>query len=321
MLGTPVVPHCPHNESPYDPVVRIFGVLLYPLLDLLDRLGHLSLLEQCERPVSVTIMVLGVPHLGRSAHIDGLLVELVHVVYESKVVVGVWVQSVQVGALLQVVHGLVVLLVLEVGQTQVVLQLGVVGIDLLGLGEGADGSIELALLVETDALVEETLERLAGRDLQVLEGEVVERLPVFLGYETLTLLLKVSLLLLFPQFLSEFIFFVECIFLFGRAPGPPKYIGPGLSPRRQTSARRLPRISIILLLLLLLLHHLLASHRLLMLQGMQVRLPLFEQLLYRVLHPLVLAQPPRITCILLLAQPQVLPDRVHQGLLQVLLAL
>lgn len=78
--------------------------------------------------MSVAVMVVGVVQLGLAADVYSLLIELVHVIEESQIVVCVLVVGVQSVALLQVLNCLVVLLQLEVRETQVILQLSIVRI-------------------------------------------------------------------------------------------------------------------------------------------------------------------------------------------------
>ena len=84
-----VVAHCPHDESPHDPVVRILRILLDTLLDLLDRFGHFSLFEESKCPMSMTIVRLWIIHLGTSTDVYCLLIKLMHIVQKSQIIVGV----------------------------------------------------------------------------------------------------------------------------------------------------------------------------------------------------------------------------------------
>ena len=60
--------------------------------------------------MSVAVVVVGVIHLRTPAYLDGLRVELVHVVEESKVVIGEGVLWVQFRTLLKIINCLVILL-------------------------------------------------------------------------------------------------------------------------------------------------------------------------------------------------------------------
>lgn len=80
MLGTLIVAHSPQNEAPDYPVIGVFSVFLDALLDLFNCLAHLSFLEQGKGPVSVTIMVVRVIQFCASAHVNGFLIKLVHVI-------------------------------------------------------------------------------------------------------------------------------------------------------------------------------------------------------------------------------------------------
>ena len=73
--------------------------------------------------------------LGCVADIDRLLVVLVHVVNEGEVVVGVRVLAIELGADLEVLYCKAILLFLEIRQAQIVLKLGVVGLEFAGFLE------------------------------------------------------------------------------------------------------------------------------------------------------------------------------------------
>jgi len=128
--------------------------------------------------MAVAVVRVWVIHFGLPAHLDGFRVKLVHVEYESQIVVCVHVVFIDFGALLQVVHRLVVLLQLEVGQPQVVVQLRVLRLDLLRPLERLDCVLEVAHLVQAYSQVEKALERAPLRVLQVLRGELVQLRPV-----------------------------------------------------------------------------------------------------------------------------------------------
>lgn len=164
MLCRGVATNGAQDEAPDNPVISVERVMRYCLLDLLDGLGHLALFEQGESPVSQAVLrchAIRAMQLGRVANVYGLLVVLVHVVNKGQVVVGVRVLSIQLRADLEVLHGQTILLLLEVGQSQVVLQLPVVRFDLAGFLEGKACLVVEFHLVECDAEEEEGTARLA----------------------------------------------------------------------------------------------------------------------------------------------------------------
>ena len=104
--------------------------------------------------VARTIKLFSLP-----ANVQGLLVNHVYVVEEGEIVVRIRVLVVQKDALLQVLHGVLVVSNFEVGQSKVVVQLGVVLKDLLRFFKGSDGIHVVAHFVHRDPMVEERLPR------------------------------------------------------------------------------------------------------------------------------------------------------------------
>ena len=178
MPGANVVADGPKHQAPNYPVVWIRLVLLHAFLDLLDGLGEFSLLEEGESPMTVAVVGVWVIHLGLPAHLDGLRVKLVHVEYESQIVVSVNVVLIDFSALLQVVYSLVVLFQLEIREAQVVVELRIIRADLLGPEERLNCVFVVAHLVQAYSQVEEALVRAALRVLQVLRCELVQLGPV-----------------------------------------------------------------------------------------------------------------------------------------------
>jgi hypothetical protein len=177
MPGTYVIPMLSHYEPPYYPVIGVpppSRRLLYPLLNLLHCLRHLPLLKQCERPVTVArcVRVLRCAvHLRLPAHIYSLRVKLMQVEQKCQVAVSVGVAlRVQPDALPPVVDCLVIELEFEVGETQVVVELGVVVAEGFSLKEGFNGVFKVGEFVKGDAIVEEAFVRFLRRFFQKFFG-------------------------------------------------------------------------------------------------------------------------------------------------------
>jgi hypothetical protein len=117
VLGLSIASNRAHNQAPNYPVVCVVGIYFYCLLDLLDSLGHLSLLEQGKRPVTIAVgSCQTIRRLRFSSVTDvyGLLIVFMHVVNECQVVVRIRVPGVDLDADLEVLNRHAVLLVLEV---------------------------------------------------------------------------------------------------------------------------------------------------------------------------------------------------------------
>lgn len=148
---------------------------------------------------------------GPLARLNSLRVQLEHVVDERKVAPSVGMLRVDVAARDQVSFGLVVIVPLEMSQGQVVVGLSVRIVELDGLLESCDGLVVVLHLVEGYAEVEETLRRLASRDIQLVDGCVLQILPNVrfscdrleaIPNELQSMLLKVTLNVLFASLRS-----------------------------------------------------------------------------------------------------------------------
>lgn len=73
--------------------------------------------------MTITVVTLWVVLLGKLTHSHSLLIILVHVVQESKVIIGKGMLWIEKSALLKVIYCLVILLYLKVGKAKAVLQL------------------------------------------------------------------------------------------------------------------------------------------------------------------------------------------------------
>jgi hypothetical protein len=180
VLSLLVVSHSPHDKPPHDPIVGVLRLDHYCFFDFFNGLGGLSIFEECKCPVAIAAMVsIGVVEFGLVADLDGFSVVLVHVVDEGQIVVGVLVVGVDLDADLQVLIRHRVLFLFEVGQTQVVLQLGIFGVQLTGLLEGFDGLVVELHLVESHSKVEETSGGFTLEQIKLVAREVFQLLPVF----------------------------------------------------------------------------------------------------------------------------------------------
>jgi len=182
VLGTFVLAGRSQKVAPDDPALRVVGLLLHTLSYLFNRLHHIPLFELGEGPVHVSVVPVAVELFGLSAVVECLVVDHVDVEEEGKVVVCVWVLVVYQDALLQVLHCVLVVADLEVGQPQVIMQLSVVVVDALGLLEGRDREHVLALLVHRDPVVKERLPAARVALLEVFFCLYGQTLPV-LGIE------------------------------------------------------------------------------------------------------------------------------------------
>ena len=157
MLGALVFAGRAQDEPPNDPALAIGRLFLDALPNLLDRLDHVALLELGEGPMHVGIVAGAVEFLGLAADIQRFLINHVDVEQEGEVVIGIRMLIVQQDAPLQVLDRVLVVTDFEVGEAEVVVQLGIVVLDPLRLLERSDRQHVLVLLVHGDAVIEEGL--------------------------------------------------------------------------------------------------------------------------------------------------------------------
>lgn len=112
--------------TPYDPVVSIFRLFLDSLPDFLDCFYHVAFFELGEGPMHVGVVTVSIEFLGLAADIERLFVDHMHIEEEGQIVVGERVGVVDQNAPFKVFHCLRVVSNLEVRETQVVMQLGIV---------------------------------------------------------------------------------------------------------------------------------------------------------------------------------------------------
>jgi uncharacterized membrane protein YfhO len=108
------------DMSPDDPVVRAFRLFNDAFADLFDCVGHLALFEFSECPVAVSVVPAVVGLFGLLADYYRLRIELIYIVQEGQVVVGVWMFGVDTDAVFQMVHSPRLVLELEIRECKVV---------------------------------------------------------------------------------------------------------------------------------------------------------------------------------------------------------
>jgi uncharacterized membrane protein YfhO len=106
--------------SPDDPVVRAFRLFNDAFADLFDCVGHLALFKFSECPVAVSVVPAVVGLFGLLADYYRLRIELIYIVQEGQVVVGVWMFGVDTDAVFQMVHSPRLVLELEIRECKVV---------------------------------------------------------------------------------------------------------------------------------------------------------------------------------------------------------
>ena len=117
MLSRLIVTNGAHDETPYNPVVGILPILLNCFLDFLNGLALFSFLVKSKCPMPMRAMGFRVVKLGCTANVDCLLVELMHIVEKSEVVIGKSVLWVIFDTVLKVLYSFIILLQFEVSQT------------------------------------------------------------------------------------------------------------------------------------------------------------------------------------------------------------
>ena len=118
--------------------------------------------------------------LSLSTDIQSLFVDHVNIEKEREVVVGIWMLVIEEDASFEMFHCVLVVSNLEIGKTQIVVQLSVIILNPLRLLEGGNGQHVLVLLVHGDAVVEEGLPRRGVILLQVSLAFNGQAIPVTL---------------------------------------------------------------------------------------------------------------------------------------------
>ena len=193
MSSTAIFAGRAQDEAPHDPALATPRLLLHTLPDFLDCFDDIALFEFSEGPVHVSIVTLPVEFFGLAADIQCLRVDHVDIEQESQVVVCIRVLVVQDDALFEVLHGVLVVTYLEVGEAEVVVQLGIVLVDALRLFKGCNREHITALFVHGDTVVEECLPRTCSRFLYMRFACHCQPVPVLLKEQAEADLLKVEL--------------------------------------------------------------------------------------------------------------------------------
>ena len=113
------------NMAPDYPLVCHFRILLDPFSNFFYRLDHVSLFEFRPGPMQMGVVPVAVLLFCLLANINGLTVELVHVVQECDVVVSIGVKGVLSDTVLESFCSSCVSLKLKINQAKVVIKLGV----------------------------------------------------------------------------------------------------------------------------------------------------------------------------------------------------
>ena len=202
VLGALVFAGRAQDEPPNDPALAIGRLFLDALPNLLDRLDHVALLELGEGPMHVGVVAGAVEFLGLAADVQRFLINHVDVEQEGEVVIGIRMFIIQQDAPLQVLDRVLVVTDFEVGEAEVVVQLGIVVLDPLRLLERSDRQHVLVLLVHGDAVIEEGLPRARMILLKVTLAFDGQAVPVLFGKESQADLFKCDLLLEVPLLLT-----------------------------------------------------------------------------------------------------------------------
>ena len=142
MYSRGVVPDSPQYKTPNYPVISVFWACFYSFHYLFYSLGHLTLFEESECPMSVAIVsALRIVHLGLVAYIYCLGVVLMHVVDECQIVISIWMFWVDLCADFEMLNSHSVLLLFKICKTEVVLELIVIGFKFACFLEGCNGVV------------------------------------------------------------------------------------------------------------------------------------------------------------------------------------
>ena len=87
MFGAFIFTGGSENESPDDPIICVFRLLLDAFSDFLDSFHDIAFFKLGEGPMHVSVVTIPVELLGLAADVECFFVDHVHVEEESKVVV------------------------------------------------------------------------------------------------------------------------------------------------------------------------------------------------------------------------------------------
>jgi hypothetical protein len=145
---------------------------VYCLFYFLDSVRNVAFLEEGEGPHTVCTKEVLVSLLAGFANLYRLSREAVDVVEESERHIGVRVVQVNFDALLEAFFRVRYVLLLEFGQAHVVLQLSVLGVQLFGFTVEGHRLLVVLLLEVGYSQVKKTLETALTRPLQVLRAQL-----------------------------------------------------------------------------------------------------------------------------------------------------
>ncbi len=78
---------CPQDEAPNYPIVGVVLVLGDTLANLPNCFDQISLFEFCKGPMPMRVVCMSVELLRLPADLDGICIQLVHIIQESEVIV------------------------------------------------------------------------------------------------------------------------------------------------------------------------------------------------------------------------------------------
>ena len=89
MFGAFIFTSGSENESPNDPVICVFRLLLDAFSDFLDCFHHIAFFKLSEGPMHVSVMAVPIELLGLAADIECFFVYHVHIEEEGEIIVSV----------------------------------------------------------------------------------------------------------------------------------------------------------------------------------------------------------------------------------------
>ena len=78
---------CPEDQAPHDPVIWIVLVFSDTFTYLSNCFDQISLFEFCKGPMPMRVVCMSIEFLGLPADLDGVTIQLVHVIQESQIIV------------------------------------------------------------------------------------------------------------------------------------------------------------------------------------------------------------------------------------------
>jgi len=131
MFGAFIFTCRPQDQPPHYPVICVLWLLLYSLANFLDSFDHIPLLELCKSPVHVRVVAVTIEFLCLTTYVQSLFVYHMHIKQEGQIIIRERMCVIDQDASFEMLHSLGVVTDLEIGETKIVMQLGIVGIDFL----------------------------------------------------------------------------------------------------------------------------------------------------------------------------------------------